>query len=120
MGDVWIIETLKVMSKSNAKNDDYLGVKEQPYQGFIEVDNFICPILHNQINLGNNVFHNLLDYGNEYIEKLTILEDKARNSLLVIDSSIEEKVLLRDEFDVSDEGKELNSLKTNRRNDKLL
>ena len=106
------------MSKSSAKNADCLRVKEEPYWDFIEVDNFICPILHNQINLGNNVFHNLLDCGNEYIEELSVTEDKARNSLLVIDSPIEEKVYLRDDFDVSDEGKELNNLKNNRRNDK--
>ena len=47
-----------------------------------------------------------------------ILFYKARNSLLVIDSSIEEKFPLRDEFDVSDEGKELQTLKNIRRNDK--
>ena len=62
-------------------------------------------------------FHNLLDYGNEYIEKLSVDEDKARNSLLLIDLSINEKINLREEFDVSDEGKELNSLENIRRND---
>ena len=108
------------MSQSSAKNTDYLGVKEEPYWDFIEIDNFICPILHNQINLGNNVFHNLLDYGNEYIEKFSVTEDKACNSLLVIGSSIEEKVHLRDEFDISDEVNELNSLKNIRRIDKVL
>ena len=100
------------------KNVDSLCVKEEPYWDFIEVDNYIYPILHNQINLGNNVFYNLLDYGNENIEKLLVDEDKARNYLLLIDSSINEKVNLRDEFDVSDEGKELSSLKNVRRNDR--
>ena len=38
------------------KNTDRLGVKEEPYWNFVEIDNFICPILHNQINLGNNFF----------------------------------------------------------------
>ena len=50
------------------KNAESLGVKVEPYCDFVEVDNYICPILHNQINLGNNVFHNCLDYGNENIE----------------------------------------------------
>ena len=36
----------------------------------------------------------------------------------MIDSSIEEKINLRDEFDISNEGKELSSLKSNRRNDR--
>ena len=63
------------------------------------------------------MFHNLLYYGNEYIEKLSVDEDKAHNSLLLIDSSINEKINLREEFDVSDEGKKLNSFKNIRRID---
>ena len=42
-------------SKNNVsiwkKNAESLGVKEEPYWNFVEVDNFICPTLHNQINL---------------------------------------------------------------------
>ena len=82
-------------SKSNVPiwggNADSLCVKEEPYWDCVEVDNYICQTLHNQINLGNNVFHNLLDYGNKNIEKLSVDEDKARNSLLLIDSAINEK-----------------------------
>ena len=37
---------------------------------------------------------------------------------MLIDSVIDEKINLRDEFDVSDEGKELNTLKNIRRNDR--
>ena len=59
-------------SKSNVpiweKNAESWGVKEEPYCDFVEVDDYICPILHNQINLRNNIFHNLLDYGNENSE----------------------------------------------------
>ena len=94
------------------KNAENLGVKEEPYWDFVEVDNYICPIFHNQINLGNNVFHHLLYYSNENIEQLLVNEDKAHNSLLLVDSAIDEKV------DVSDEGKELNSFKNIRKNDR--
>ena len=65
----------------------------------------MCPVLHNQINLGNNVLYNLLDYGNEYIENLTSTEIMARNSLSVIDASINEKIILRQDFDISEDGK---------------
>ena len=51
-------------------------------------------------------------------KKFSIDEDNAHNFLLMIDSSIDKKVNLRDEFDVSDEGKELSSLKNIRRNDR--
>ena len=117
IGDEWSIENIKICFNLE-KNTESLGVKEEPYWDFVEVDNYICPILHNQINLGNNVFHNLLDYGNEHIEMLSVDEDKARNSILMSDSSIKKTINLRDEFDVSNEGKELSSLKNNRRNDK--
>ena len=60
------------MFQSREKYAESLGVKEESYWDFVEVDNYICRILHNQINLGNNVFHNLLDYGNENIEKLSV------------------------------------------------
>ena len=95
------------MYQSGKKNAESLGVKEEPYWDFVEVDNHIRPILHNQINLGNTVFHILLDYGNENIETLSVEEDKARNSLLMIDSFIEEMINLRDEFGVSNEGKKI-------------
>ena len=36
----------------------------------------------------------------------------------MIDTSIDEKINYRDEFDISDEGKELSTLKNNRRNDR--
>ena len=94
MGDEWSIESLKVMFQSRGTNFGSLGVKEEPYQDFDEVDTYTCQILHNQINLGNNVFHNLLDYGNENIEKLSVDEDKARNSLLLIDPAIDKTVNL--------------------------
>ena len=72
-------------------NVECLGVKEEPYWDCVEVDNCICPILHNQINLGEYIFHNLLDYGNENIKELSVNENKAWHSLLVIDSSIHGK-----------------------------
>ena len=84
------------------KKSDSLGVKEEPYWDFVQVDNFICPILRNQINSAYNFFHNLIDYSNEYIENLSVDEDKVRNSLLLIDSSINEHINLREEFNVSD------------------
>ena len=117
MGGEWSIETLKVMFQSG-KNLIAKVSKKNLIGILLKVDNYICPILHNQINLGNNVFHNLLDYGNENIEKLSVDEDKDRNSFLMIDSSIDEKVNLKDEFDVSDKRKELSSLKNIRRNNR--
>ena len=52
-----------------------LGVKEEPCMDFVEVDKIIYPRLHNQIGLGNNILHNLLDYRNKYIKKLLVKEN---------------------------------------------
>ena len=53
--------------------------------------------------MGNNVLYNLLDHGNEFIEKLTSKEIIARNSLSVIAASINEKIILRQDFDISED-----------------
>ena len=68
-------------------------------------------MIHNQINLDNNVLYNLCDYGNELIEKLTTNEQVERNSLSFIDGAINKKVILRQNVDISEERKRLTSLK---------
>ena len=70
--------------------------------------------------MGNNVLYNLFDYGNKYIENISTKEQVARNSLSVIDAYINENILLRQEFNISEDGKWLNSPKNSRRNDSTL
>ena len=106
MGDEWTINILKLISYSGNINAECVEVKEDPYWDCGGIYKYINPILYNQINLGNNGFRNVLDYGNTYIEKLSIEEDMAQNSLLIIDSSIDGHIKLREHFNLSDEGKE--------------
>ena len=61
--------------------------------------------------MGNNILYNLLDYGNEFVEKLSANEIIARNSLSVIDASIDESIVLRQDFDIPEGGKRLPYLK---------
>ena len=63
------------------------------------------------------MFYNLCDCGNEFIERLTTNEQVARNSSSLIYGSINEKVILRQGFDIFEEGIRLTSLKNARRND---
>ena len=79
--------------------------KKVPIWEFVEVDEYICLVLNNQINLVNNVIYNLLDYGNEFIEKLTSKKIIARNYLLVIDASINETIILWHDSNISEDGK---------------
>ena len=69
------------------------------------------------MNLGNNLLYSLLDYGDVFVENLSSKEIIAHNSLSVIDASIDEKIALRQDFDISEDGKRLTNLKTARRND---
>ena len=114
------MNTLRLVSELDSIGSTRLSVQEAPIWEFVEVYNYICPVLHNQINLGNNILYNLLEYGNKFIEKLTSTEIIARNSLSVIDASINEKIILRQDFNLSEDGKKLTSLKNVRRNDTTL
>ena len=65
--------------------------------------------------MGNNALYNLLDYESWYIKRTTTKEHVISYSLSVVDASINENIILRQHFDISEDGKRLNSLKTWRR-----
>ena len=66
--------------------------------------------------MDNKVLYNLLYCKNEYIEKISTNEQVARNILSVINAFINENIILRKDFDISEDGKRLNSLENSRRN----
>ena len=94
----WTINTLRLVSESDSTGFARLSVKEASIWKFVEVNKYMYPILHNQINLGNNVLYDLIDYGNKFIENLTLKEIIVRSSLSVIDASINEKIILRQDL----------------------
>ena len=51
------------------------------------------------------LFYNILDYGNEFIEHFTSIEIIARNYLPVIEASINENIILRNDFDIYEDRK---------------
>ena len=57
------------------------------------------------------MLYNLCDYENEFIENLITNKKCVRNSLSLIDASINEKVILWQDFDIFEEEKILTSLK---------
>ena len=77
--EILTIEALKLMSRSDKIDPSRLGASGQLYQEFVIIDHYVSPILHNLINLGNNVLYNLFDYSNDIIEK-NIEEEIVRNS----------------------------------------
>ena len=62
------------------------------------------------------MLYNLLHYGNEYIKKISMKQEINNNLLTVNDVSIKENIRWREDFDLSKDGKLLNSLNNSRRN----
>ena len=81
-GEDWTINDLRLLSQSDYTGPAWLGVTETPIWELLDLHNYIYPVLHNQINLRNSVLYNLLNYGNEFVEKLSPTEIIARNLLL--------------------------------------
>ena len=95
IGEDWTINALRLVSESYCSEPAWLGLKEAPIWEFVELHHYICPVLHNQITLGNNILYNLLVYGNEFIEMLSSNKISTRNLLLVIDATSDENIALR-------------------------
>ena len=55
------------------------------------VKNFIDPVLHIQIGLGNDVLSNLLDLIDSYVEKLSTGDEVARNTLVKVNQVISKR-----------------------------
>ena len=100
------MNALSLVSESDCTGPARLSLKEAPIWEFVEADKFICPVLHNQITLGNNVLYTLLDYGNEFIENIPSKEIIECNTLSVIDTSVNKNIVLRQHFDLSEDRKD--------------
>ena len=87
-GERWDITGLCQMADSSVKGSKRLGVKRQPYFPWIPVKNYILPVLHLCIGLGNNV----IDYFGHLVEwKLTKLSEEERgwkDRVIALDSSL--------------------------------
>lgn len=104
------MDLLKQMASSDTKGVARKGVKENPfYDATIEVKDYITPILHLQIGLGNDIFCHLLDWIDRDVEKISSDEQLTRDTLAAMDDIIGAKVLERTDFDSSDAGQALKS-----------
>jgi len=116
-GEVWDIDGLQEMADSNAKGAKRLGVKRRPYFPWIPVENYILPVLHLCIGLGNNV----IDYFGHLVEwTLTKLSDEERgwkNRVVALDRElIQQKRDAVNEWKASTRGKQRTALMALRRN----
>jgi hypothetical protein len=67
---MWMMDEL-VRSGTIAEgtnNKPQLGLKQRPWWPFIPLTNYVSPLLHCEIGLGNNIFDLFWDIINEHIE----------------------------------------------------
>ena len=57
----------------------------------VSVKNFVVPVLHLQIGLGNDVKNNLLDFIDSDVDKLFTDEEMARNTMVTLNQIITKK-----------------------------
>jgi hypothetical protein len=85
-GEMWTTDELcrlgEVADKS--KGNPALGVKQKPWWAFIPLTNWIVPLLHCEIGVGNQLLDKLRDIINEYIEMFAPGEEAIRSSILVL------------------------------------
>ncbi len=68
--ELWTMEELVIrgMKAETKKGDPQLGVKQKPWWPFILLSNYMTPLLHCEIGIGNQMLEKLRDIINEYIE----------------------------------------------------
>ncbi len=57
------------INAERSKNEPQLGIKQRPWWPFIPLTNYVTPLLHCEIGIGNDIFGVLRDIINEHVEK---------------------------------------------------
>ena len=87
-----------------------LGIKQQPWWPFIPISNYMLPLLHCEIGIGNQLLDKLRDIINKYIEQYGPTKELMQTSIPVYKNIISHTVTLRDAWDASADVKQLKSL----------
>jgi hypothetical protein len=95
---MWTIEEMVRLGKEAArkKSKPQLGIKQQPWWPFIPVSNYMVPLLHCEIVIGNQLLDKLRDIINEHTEQYGPTEELTGSSIPVLKNIISHTVMLRD------------------------
>ena len=111
-GELWTYDLMNEFV-SNMKNDKPIeGCKERPWWQMIPISNYLVPLLHTLIGIGNDILDNFRDIVNEDIECLDKKEIAARRAMSATELRVDKLVNDRNEWDASEKGKERSSLKS--------
>eukprot|EP00956_Cyclotella_meneghiniana_P036251 scaffold123208_cov22-Cyclotella_meneghiniana.AAC.1 len=116
-GDPWTyelmntcVEELDAQKARGKKTTSVEGCKEKAWWQMIPLENYLVPLLHTLIGIGNDVFDNFRDIINRDIECLDPKEIVTRQKVVACENQIQADVSRRDEWDNSAKGKQLKSL----------
>jgi hypothetical protein len=110
---LWTMEELVRLgteAEQRTKGEPELGVKKQPWWPFIPLSNYMIPILHCKIGVGNQMLEKLRDITNEHIEIYAPSEELTRSLIPVLKQIIADTAKLRDDWDASVDGKQWKKL----------
>jgi hypothetical protein len=115
-GEAWSYDTMNElvgkMKRSGAKNPKPIeGCKELAWWQMVPLNHYLVPLLHTLIGIGNDIYDNFRDVVNESIECLDRKEIEARRKVAECELAIESDKMCRNEWDASEKGKKLESLK---------
>ena len=78
------------------------GVRPMETWNSIPVKNFIVPVLHLQIVIGNRILNNLLDFIDSDVENLSTGEKVAHNTLVILNQVVAKRRKNRKMWDLND------------------
>jgi len=69
--EMWDLKSLLECGTNaqQSNTEPKLGIKEKPWWPFIPLENYVSPLLHCEIGIGNLLFKLLRDIINKHIEK---------------------------------------------------
>jgi hypothetical protein len=86
------------------QGDPLLGVKHKPWWPFIPLGNYVVPLLHCLIGIGNQLLEKLQAIIHEHIALFSPGKEAIRASIPVLQNIIANMAKERDEWDDSAEG----------------
>ena len=111
--EMWTMDELVqcgIIAEST-KGEPKLGVKQRPWLPFIPLTNYMTPLLHCEIGIGNVLLELLRDIINEHIEIYAPGEQLIRMAVPALKQIITDTAKQRDVWDESDEGNTWKTLK---------
>lgn len=118
-GVAWTYDEMKRLAKdledrrnNNDKAEVVNGIKEEPWWDFIPLENFIVPLLHCLIGVGNDILSHLREWISEEIEYISAEEKETRGLLSSILIKITNGMKERDEWKAGEDGRKYTQLKS--------